>query len=131
MDLINLCLLAVSSCALVYTLQLIHFNNIRLRRRTTEDQTSKRRAQILRIIPAVCVVISVVATVVASTRADSSDACFGDDTTINPDIAGIGVLLSLFAPCLVLVVVLVLGHFTAEHSGAKEFCMAQCASKSK
>jgi hypothetical protein len=129
MDLINFCLLAVSCCAFVYTLQLIYFNNNRLRGGTTADQTSKSKARLLRIGPAVCMIIAVVATVVVSIRAGSSETCLEDDNTVNPDVGGIGVLLSLFLPCLVLVIVLLLGHFTAENTGPKELCMAQCASK--
>ena len=39
--------------------------------------------------------------------------------------------LGLVLPCLVLLIVLFLGHFTAHTSGAKELCMAQFASKSR
>jgi hypothetical protein len=131
MEPINISLLAVSSCAFVYTLQLVRFNSNRLRRGTSSDQTSRKRAKILCTGPAVCAIVSLIATVVVSIRAESSDTCFEEDNIINPDVGGIGVLLSLFAPCLVLVAVLVLGHFTAENSGTKELCMAQCASKSK
>jgi hypothetical protein len=131
MDLINICLLVVSSCALVYTLQLLYLNYYRLRQGDIADETTERRARNLCIIPFVCVVISLVATVVVSACANSSDACFEDDNTVNPDVGGIGVLLSLFSPCLILLFVLVLGHFTAENTGAKELCMAQCASRLK
>jgi hypothetical protein len=129
MDLVNICLLVVCSCALVYTLQLLYLNYHRLRQGDIADGRTKRRARNLCLLPTVCVGISLVATAVILARANSSDACFEDDNTVNPDVGGIGALLSLFSPCLILLFVLVLGHFTAENTGAKELCMAQCASR--
>jgi hypothetical protein len=56
------------------------------------------------------------------------ETCSDDKKDINPDVGGIGILLGLFLPCLVLLGVLISGHYKAETSGVKELCMAQCAS---
>jgi hypothetical protein len=56
--------------------------------------------------------------------------CVDDKEDIDPDVGGIGILLGLFVPCLVLLGMPFVGHFKAEISGVKELCMAQCASTS-
>lgn len=87
-----------------------------------------RNHQILCCIPIMSVCLSI-AVVIASalTKPSGSPQC-SEDSEINADIGGIGVLLGLFLPSALLVVVLLSGHWKAEPSGAKELCMAHMAS---
>jgi hypothetical protein len=50
------------------------------------------------------------------------------DGDINPDIGGVGVLLGLCLPSMVLLVVLIGGHKRTTSTGAKELCLAHVAS---
>ena len=83
----------------------------------------------LRILPAVSVLISLILVITAQ-RSDRNGltGCSEEDLRINPDLGGIGVLLGMFLPCIVLLLVLVSGHWNASTFGAKELCMAQLAS---
>jgi len=131
MDPLSIFLLATGFCAFAYAIHLTILNNKRLRGGTVAKSTSKQRARFLRIGPAICLILAVVATVLAPLHSKTSiETCPEDEKTINPDVGGIGVLLGLFLPCLVLLLVLLSGHFTSGTSGAKELCMAQCASRS-
>ena len=130
MDLLNIFLIVTSVCAFIYTIQLVYLDKIRLQGGTVAEATSRKRARLLRAGPVVCSTLATIAfTLVPIFGNHEFEACLQKKPEINPDVGGIGVLLGLFLPCLVLLVVLILGHFTAHTSGAKELCMAQCASK--
>ena len=130
MDLLSIFLIATSVCAFVYTIQLVYLDRIRLRSGIIAEITSRKRARLLRAGPVVCSILATIALVCVPLLGKSrSEGCLQENNEINPDVGGIGVLLGLFLPCLVLLVVLILGHFTVHTSGAKELCMAQCASK--
>lgn len=130
MDLLNFFLIITSVCAFIYTIQLVYLDRIRLRSGIIAETTSKRRAQLLRAGPVVCSLLATIALVLVPLIGSSRfKACLQENSEINPDVGGIGVLLGLFLPCLVILVVLFLGHFTVHTSGAKELCMAQCASE--
>ena len=130
MDLLNIFLVATSVSAFAYTAHLVYLDNIRLRSGTVAEATSRKRARLLRAGPVVCSILAIVALILVLLLGDSrSEACSPENNEINPDVGGIGVLFGLFLPCLVLLGVLFLGHYTAHTSGAKELCMAQCASK--
>ncbi|KAH6616348.1 hypothetical protein C7974DRAFT_43360 [Boeremia exigua] len=78
-------------------------------------------------LPATSICLSV-AVVVASalTKPNTTTQCL-QDVEVNADIGGIGVLLGLFLPTVVIGMVLLSGHWKAEPSGAKELCMAHMA----
>jgi hypothetical protein len=85
----------------------------------------------LRIAPFVCTLLALIGSIVISLKSrNTAILCADTNEAINLDVGGIGVLLGLFLPCLVLLMVLVSGHFILETSGAKELCVAQCASMS-
>jgi hypothetical protein len=91
-----------------------------------------RVAKRLRVLPiaSLCLSVAIVTVLVVSSATDtskSSNEC-ADDSEINADIGGIGVLLGLFVPSGTLMLVLFSGHWKAETSGAKELCVAQMAS---
>jgi len=130
MDLLNTFLVTTSVVAFAYTVHLVYLNRIRLQNRIVAEDTSRKRARLLQAGPVICSILAAIALVVVPLLGNSrSEACLQENHEINPDVGGIGVLLGLFLPCLVLLLVLILGHFTAHTSGAKELCMAQCASK--
>ncbi|KAH7117597.1 hypothetical protein B0J11DRAFT_570843 [Dendryphion nanum] len=80
------------------------------------------------LFPAACLVISIIGTIIISRSPwNQTKECKEHDATINQDIGGVGVLIGLFLPCLVLLFVLGMGHFKSETSGPKELCMAQLA----
>jgi len=130
MDLLNIFLVTTSVVAFAYTVQLVYLDRMRLWSGNVAEATSKKRARLLRAGPIACSALAIIALVLVLLPSNSrSEACSPENHEINPDVGGIGVLLGLFLPCLVLLVVLFLGHFTAHSSGAKELCMGQCASK--
>lgn len=132
MEFTSCLLLATSLCAFVYTIQLTYFDSIRSHTGTTARGNIIKRAKLLQIGPWVCLALSIVAVVIVPIRVNSSvQTCSEENSEVNPDIGGIGVLIGLFLPCVILLLVLLSGHFTAETSGAKELCMAQCASMFK
>jgi hypothetical protein len=53
------------------------------------------------------------------------------ESVMNPDIGGIGVVLGLFINCFAIAVVLMFGHVKSETSGMKELWVAQLYSKSR
>ena len=145
-------LLTISSCSLIYPLQLASYLWSHFRSQLPVYGTTRVDARFLRVPPFVCSVVSVFGCgfILRNVWSSSSQYHLGhpppdlelrdsmlvlmpnstlcmDETTINLDIGGIGVLLGLFLPCILLLLVLISGHFKAERSGAKEVCMAQCA----
>jgi len=130
MDLLNIFLVTTSIVAFVYTVHLVYLDKVRLQSGIVAEATSRKRARLLQAGPIVCSILAAIALVLVPLLGNSrSEACLHENNEINPDVGGIGVLLGLFLPCLVLLLVLFLGHFTVHTSGAKELCMAQCASK--
>lgn len=132
---VDILLITQIVCAVFYCLYLLYLYYSKRtaiensREAKAVDAKSARVAASLRICPITCVILSLIAVIFKVKDAERRiDECPEDDFEINPDIGGIGVLLGLFLPCLVLLLVLVSGHFKAETSGAKELCMAQCAS---
>jgi len=132
MDLLNIFLVTTSVCAFAYTVHLVYLDRIRLRSGIIAETTSRKRARLLRAGPVVCSTLATIALILVPILGNHGfEACSQEGHDVNPDVGGIGVLLGLFLPCLALLVVLCLGHFTAHTSGAKELCMAQFASKSR
>ena len=130
MDFLNIFLVTTSVVAFAYTVHFVYLDSARLRGEIVEEAKSRKRAWHLRVGPVVCSILAIIAFVlILLPRNSRSEACLPENNEINPDVGGIGVLLGLFLPCLVLLLVLILGHFTAHTSGAKELCIAQFASK--
>jgi hypothetical protein len=82
----------------------------------------------LRVLPIASLSLSVIVIATSAYTSKTSSQKCSQDGKINPDIGGIGVLLGLFLPSIILAILLLLGHTTTEAYGTKELCVAQIAS---
>lgn len=83
----------------------------------------------IRYMPVASFILSLVVSIIQAWRKPLYTGTCSNEYNINPDIGGIGVLLGLFLPSLVLWMVLISGHWKAEPLGAKELCNAQMANE--
>jgi hypothetical protein len=118
--------------ALTHALYLTFLNWKRSRSTSTANFTTARDVHNLRIAPLACTFLASLGSILISIKSRNTAAvCAEANEAINLDVGGIGVLLGLLFPCLMLLIVLISGHFMPETSGAKELCIAQCASTSR
>jgi hypothetical protein len=118
--------------AFVHALCLIFLYWKRSRSVSIANVTTSRDVQKLRIAPFACTFLALIGSIIILTKSrNTTEVCTEANEAneaIDLDVGGIGVLLGLFLPCLMLFIFLILGHFMPESSGAKELCIAQCAS---
>jgi amino acid transporter len=87
-----------------------------------------RKHSVVRMLPITCVALSIIMVVVSAAITPKESPQCALDGEINPDIGGVGVLLRLCIPTIVLLIVLILGHKRNTSTGAKELCLAHVAS---